>query len=378
MKPVRLLLLILAMAFALSACQSPAPGPAPASPTPTLPQSTPTTASLFTKPTETTQPEKTVTTVPTLDAFAMNARLVPGINLGNALEAPKEGEWGVTLQAEYFQLIKEKGFKSVRVPIRWSAHAGDTSPYTIDPAFFERIDWVLEQARANNLVAVINMHHYDEFYPDPAGQRERFLALWKQIAEHYKDQPTDQLVFEPLNEPNGDAVTPQVWNDLIKDVLAVIRQSNPERFVMVGPVFWNSVDQLPELKLPKDDQRIIVTFHYYSPFNFTHQGAEWQDGSAEWLGTQWQATGDEKSAINNDFDKAVRWSKQNNRPIYLGEFGAYSKADMDSRARWTEYIARQAEADGFSWAYWEFCSGFGIYDPQAKTFRDPLVKALIP
>jgi len=62
----------------------------------------------------------------------------------------------------------------------------------------------------------------------------------------------------------------------------------------------------------------------------------------------------------------------------LGEFGSYFKADMASRGRWTGFIAREAEARGFAWIYWEFCSGFGIYDREAKQFYEPLLKALIP
>src|SRR5271168_1511713 len=77
-----------------------------------------------------------------------------GINLANALEAPSEGLWGVTLKEEYFEAIKNSGFSSVRVPICWSAHAPTEAPYTIDPAFFERIDWVVAQAKKNRLQVI--------------------------------------------------------------------------------------------------------------------------------------------------------------------------------------------------------------------------------
>ena len=77
------------------------------------------------------------------DVFAVNKALGRGINLGNALEAPKEGEWGVKLKAEYFTAIKKAGFATVRLPVRWSAHAGKEAPYTIDPKFAERVDWAL-------------------------------------------------------------------------------------------------------------------------------------------------------------------------------------------------------------------------------------------
>jgi endoglucanase len=63
--------------------------------------------------------------------------------------------------------------------------------------------------------------------------------------------------------------------------------------------------------------------------------------------------------------------------VLLGEFGAYSEAPQDSRVRWTEFVRREAERHEFAWAYWEFASGFGIYDPDTKVWREDLLKALI-
>ena len=310
------------------------------------------------------------------DPFEQNRCLGRGINFGNALEAPKEGEWGVTLKEEYFQAIKDAGFDSIRVPIRWSAHANEAAPYTIDPAFFERIDWVVEQALSRDLLVVINIHHYEEVMRLPAKHRERLLALWSQISEHYQDQP-NELLFEILNEPNGSMRADQ-WNPILADTLAVIRETNPERNVIIGAPSWNKINTLSQLELPEDDRHIIVTFHYYDPFEFTHQGAEWVVGSEPWLGRTWGSGLMDERIITADLDRAVKWGEENNRPLYMGEFGAYSKADMESRVLWTSYVARQAEERGISWAYWEFCSGFGAYDPVTGTWREELLEALIP
>ena len=57
------------------------------------------------------------------DPFKINTLLGRGVNLGNALEAPTEGEWGVVLKEEYFSIIKQAGFNSIRLPVRWSGHA---------------------------------------------------------------------------------------------------------------------------------------------------------------------------------------------------------------------------------------------------------------
>lgn len=309
-------------------------------------------------------------------AHELNARLGRGVNLGNALEAPREGEWGMVLQADYFRLIREVGFEHVRVPIRWSAHAETAPPYTVDPAFFERVDWVIEQARKHELLVVLNMHHYDEIFADPQGHAERFKAIWQQIAERYKDQPPE-VMFELLNEPH-DALTPARWNALAAETLAVARESNPNRVVVIGPGDWNSHTALNRLSLPEDDAQIIVTFHYYLPFQFTHQGAEWVSGADAWLGTTWEPTALERTMLQVDMQQVGRWAEAQGRPLYLGEFGAYSKAPQDSRVRWTEAVARAAEAEGFSWAYWEFGAGFGVYDRQRQAWNTDILEALIP
>ena len=268
----------------------------------------------------------TSTPEPAVDAYTMNERLARTVNLGNALEAPNEGEWGVTLKDEYFQLIKQQGFTAVRLPVRWSAHALENAPYTIDSEFFKRVDWAVANALKNNLAIVVNMHHYEEMALDPTGHQARFIALWRQIAEHYQSYP-NALLFEPMNEPNG-LMNAKHWNDLIALTLPEIRATNPTRNVVIGPAEWNGMRALDELILPPDDQHIIVTFHYYNPFQFTHQGAEWVPGSESWLGTEWGSNAEEQS-VQYDFRQVEQWAKDNKRPIFLGEFGAYSKADMD-------------------------------------------------
>jgi len=313
------------------------------------------------------------------DPFKINQLLGRGVNLGNAFDAPSEGEWGVVIQEEYFQIIKDAGFNSVRLPVRWSAHAMDKPPYTIDPNFMKRVDWAVNCALSRNLPIMLNVHHYGELYADPAREKERFLALWKQIAEHFKGCP-DILVFELLNEPQKE-LTAVPWNEQLKEALAVVRQSNPNRTVVIGSAHYNQIHYLALLDIPKEDRNIIVTVHDYFPLTFTHQGADWiaPGDPNSWLGTKWTGTEDEKQEIIRDLDFAAAWGKKNNRPINLGEFGAYEKADMDSRARWTKFMADAAIERSMSFDYWEFCANeFGLYNQKTKSFRKPLLEAVLP
>ena len=82
------------------------------------------------------------------------------------------------------------------------------------------------------------------------------------------------MTFELLNEPK-DAATTVRLNPIFAETIRQIRQTNPHRTLFVGPGRWNSPDELVNLRLPDEDENIIVTVHCYDPFNFTHQGASW-------------------------------------------------------------------------------------------------------
>ena len=308
------------------------------------------------------------------DIQAAARRLGRGVNFGNTLESPTEGEWGLMLKAEYFEAIKKAGFDSVRLPVKWSAHAADSLPYTIEAKFFERIDWALDQAEKNKLNLVLNIHHFDGMDADPDKFEPKLQSLWKQIAERYRDRPAS-VYFELLNEPH-DKLTDERWNRVIGPLLKVIRASNPTRPVIIGPGKWNGFRELSKLELPEDDRNLIATFHYYEPFEFTHQGAEWAKGSEKWLGRKWAASGKDLEAVRSAFDSVKAWADKHDRPIFLGEFGAYSKADIDSRCAWIRTIAAEAKRRGFTTSYWEFGAGFGVYDPSKNEWREPLLEAL--
>ena len=86
---------------------------------------------------------------------------------------------------------------------------------------------MLGWALARGLTVIVDFHHYDEMMSDPNGHRERYLAIWRQVAEHYQDYPAT-VFFELLNEPNS-AQDVSTWNGLLPQALAVVRESNPTR-----------------------------------------------------------------------------------------------------------------------------------------------------
>jgi len=174
-------------------------------------------------------------------AFEINERLGRGINMGNAFEAPSETAWGNPWRPEYFRIMSELGFTHVRVPIRWEPadRSMATSPYTIYPAFLNRIKQVVDTALKYKLHIIINMHHHDALFDNVTGQKARFLAQWRQIGEFFQSY-SDSLLFEVLNEPHGN-LTPELWNQYFAEALAEIRKSNPNRVVLLGTAEWGGL-----------------------------------------------------------------------------------------------------------------------------------------
>lgn len=308
------------------------------------------------------------------DAFEQNRRLGRGVNIIGYDPIWRSRERG-RFQARHFQAIKEAGFNSVRVNLHPFGHMIREEGWRLRPAWIETVDWVLKNAREQGLMVILDLHEFNAVGNDPEGTKDRFLAFWKQLSSHCENCP-ETVLFEILNEP-CNKLTSAMWNRWLAEALGIIREKNPNRAVIIGPAFWNSVDHLHELVLPQNDRNIIVTVHYYKPMSFTHQGAAWT-GQADKTGIDWRGTAEELAVIESDFDKVAAWAKEHNRPVFLGEFGAYDKAPMEARVRYLSAVARAAEKRGWSWAYWQFDSDFIIWDMQKDGWVEPILKALMP
>jgi len=310
-----------------------------------------------------------------VDAFEQNKKLGRGVNIIGYDPIWRSREQG-RFKEKYFKIIKEGGFDTVRINLHSFRHMDKNAPYRLSDSWFEIVDWAVENALKNGLMVILDMHEYNAMGNDPEGNKERFLSFWRQVAPHFKDAP-ENVIFEILNEPCR-RLTPELWHQYYREALAIIRKSNPTRTVIIGPPYWNSVKHINDLRLPEEERNIIVTVHYYFPMAFTHQGARWTPDYTDKVGVKWLGTEEEKQAIVNDFEKVQDWAKKYNRPIFLGEFGAYDKGEMESRVRYTSFMARTAEKLGFSWAYWQFDSDFIVYDIDQEKWVEPIHNALIP
>jgi len=275
-------------------------------------------------------------------------------------------------QPRHMQAIRDGGFDHVRLNLHAFAHMD--AEQRLSPQWLKQLDEFVAAGLKAGLQVVLDQHNFNECAKAVAACRAQLQAFWRQIAAHYRDAP-DAVIFEILNEPNG--AVDAVWNEMLAENLAIIRASNPTRRVIVGPEFWNSLDRLDQLRLPEDDRRLIVTFHYYTPMEFTHQGASWTPQFQKLSGVTW-GTAAEREKLGADMDRVKAWADKHRRPILLGEFGALESAGMAQRVAWTAAVARAAEARGFGWSYWQFDSDFVLWDMKADGWVRPIHGALVP
>jgi endoglucanase len=315
-------------------------------------------------------------------AWQTASAMGPGINFGNMLEAPQEGDWGLRVEPSYITAAWQAGFRTVRLPVRWSNHAEAVYPYAIDPVFMTRVEGVVDALLAQGFRVILNMHHHrqldgdvldtGEFVVNPSDLEPRFVGLWSQIATRFASR-SERLLFELYNEPHGRLTSP-AWNILLATTLQTVRISNPQRLVVISPAGYGSTAALGALALP-NDRNLLATFHHYEPFNFTHQGATWVTPTPP-VGVTC-CTAEQTAQIENGITQAKAWSNLTGYPIFLGEFGAYSLADTASRVAYMRTVRFFANAQQIPWMYWEFASGFGIYDPTTGQFRPELTQALL-
>ena len=306
-----------------------------------------------------------------------------GWNLGNTMDANgaatvmAETSWGnPKTTKKLIDDVKSAGFNTLRVPITWQPHLGVAPDYTIDPAWLDRVQEIVNYAIANDMFVIINAHHEDWYFPsyDNAATAKDMLAkVWKQIADRFESYD-EHLIFEGMNEPRqkgtanewngGNAEGWDVVNQLNTVFVDTIRSAggnNPLRNLMIMPyAASSSTNAWSTFNIPKDD-KLIISIHAYTPYNFALN----KTGTADWSATTANDTADIDNLMRNLDQQFI----SKGYPVILGEFGAMDKNGNDAaRAAWAEYYVSKAKEKGIPCIWWDngafYGSGelFGLLD----------------
>ena len=326
-----------------------------------------------------------------------------GINIGNTLSAPVEGNWAPSVHEQYFIDVAEAGFNNVRIPVdffgsrtdgqtvQWSSAANTASQYdggiddfTVSSLYLDRVEDVINWSLNQGLYTVLDFHGAElksEFlqtfnnsnsnYTHPSSSKRaadlmKFKSIWTQIAYRFIDHPME-LIFEVVNEPYFEVndVDMNFINMMIIEAIRATGGNNSTRQIIITGGSSTSYQAPTSIsnEVLSYDPNLIASFHYYMPFNFTASSQE-QYNDFNW------GTNADKSTVDSHFNTVKNWSETNNIPVTLGEFGADNESGYNyntglydnnggpvnsSRVEYHRYIAEQAINRGFSFSAW--CAG---------------------
>ena len=220
-----------------------------------------------------------------LSQYEMVEAMGAGWNLGNTLEAnsngtPSETVWGnPKASSALMKLIKDSGFKTIRIPVSYLSKIGSAPDYKIDADWLARVKEVVDMALAEDLYVITNIHG-DGYHGvtggwllcDAQNQTEikaKYKAVWQQIASTFKDYD-EHLIFESMNEvfdgtyewQNPGVPYPNAnyyqnindYNQIFVETVRPISLNNAKRWLLIPG--WNTdIDLTSEakgFKIPED------------------------------------------------------------------------------------------------------------------------------
>ena len=376
-------------------------------------------AGSFTAPFSVQAAKKDTTSFENLNQSQIVEAMGPGWNLGNQLESvtdnvPEETNWGNPVITEkLIQSVKAAGFKSIRIPVSYFAKIDDDKDYTIDSKWLDRVQEVVDYCIKNDLYAVINIH--GDGYNTIDGSwllcngknqteiKKKYKKVWKQIAERFKNYD-EHLLFESMNEEfDGSYSEPNKeyyqnindYNQIFVDTVRKTGDNNTKRWLIIPG--WNTnidytagdygfklpTDQYRDKSIDKEEQRIMISVHYYSPWDFC--------GGENGVITQWGNEADDPSKTSTTCDETYMKNQLNlmkttfadkGYPVFIGEYGSIGKTSYDSeneyyRAYFARKLCQLSRENGCIPMYWDNgyngVHGFGLFDRTTCEVTQPVI-----
>ena len=325
-----------------------------------------------------------------------------GVGFTAAFEAKSTAEIKFNFYTRQdFINVKNLGCDAVRYYISMNNMLMDGPEMKFDPVYFNLLDKIVDIAEELDLHLILaNMTNLK--FDEVEYERSHLIAVWKQMAEHYKNRST-KIYYEIANEPKNN-VTDEVWNQIQQEVIDAIRLIDKKHTIIVTPTNWSDFNKLSVMP-HFTDTNLIYNFHFYSPFVFTNQGfpetlgplkgvpfpydasrmpACPQEFNGTWNETLYNNYKDEGTVeqIRKWIDTVAAFKQERNVPVWCGEFAAYMEFSPDAdRVFWYETVRKLFEEKGIAWSVHDYKEGFGIFEKGSNSLFDydlniPLVKAL--
>lgn len=314
--------------------------------------------------------------------FKRAARLNNGINISWLEQTWNNNILSDTIiQQSDFILLKKLGFSTIRLPVAFTYFADKKIELT---EVFKRVDKVLKLCKQYNFNLIIDYHSGNLKNDNYLTETPKIIDTWQKVARQYINESPDRLFFDVYNEP---VVADQVWKDAAYNIVTGIRKIDTKRTLLVGASNYNDIYELSRFERLADDN-IIYAFHFYEPFFFTHQGAEWVGNESATTGVpfpyneeifprlnpktqntwgekryyEYRNDGNEQSLLDKLSKYVKPWSDKYHVPVVCSEYGAYNKyADVESRSRYIKAMRKTLKTLNIPGLMWEYNDGFSIF-----------------
>ena len=282
-----------------------------------------------------------------------------------------EKAWGqVPTTKPMVDFLKQNGFNSVRIPVTWFQHMKEDG--TVDEAWMNRIQEIVDYVINNGMYCILNVHHDTGADSDDVkhwikadeanyqANKEKFESLWTQIATRFKNYD-QHLVFEGYNEMLDADNT---WNapksvssykglngyaqSFVNAVRATGGNNETRNLIISTYAAANGDDVLNNLAIPTDKVagHIAVEVHTYGPWDWFTKG-KWDASCSKEIANM-------LTRLNNKFiSKGI--------PCIIGEYGTHgsksvsknsSASEIQAAADQAADIVKQAKAYGVATFYW--------------------------
>ena len=184
------------------------------------------------------------------------------------------------------------------------------------------------------------------------------VELWKYIAKEFGTNPW-LLGYDLLNEPNSKNEIQYWWNVTVPTLVREIRAIDKDTYLVVQPTPWGNVEGFRKLT-PIKDPKVVYSFHFYRPHNYTHQGV----GVHKLTKGKFVYPG---NLINFDTSPEIYWDRNQmckevadvlefqekySVRIWCGEFSAIRWAP--GAAQWIADAISVFEVYGWNWCYYSY------------------------
>ncbi|MDC8829654.1 glycoside hydrolase family 5 protein [Alteromonas gilva] len=318
-------------------------------------------------------------------AMQLAASMRLGWNVGNTMEASGgETAWGnPEVSRELIQLVKESGFKAIRLPVAWDQYASQRTA-EINSAWLARVKEVVQTIVDADLYVIVNIHWdggwlENNITPEKHDKvNARQKAYWQQIATALRDFD-EHVIFASANEPHVENAAQQAvllsYHQTFVDTVRATGGKNAYRVLAVqGPKTDIELTHQLWQNMPHDsvDDRLMMEVHYYTPYQFAlmEKDEDWGKQFFYWgkdyhssTNPERNATWGEEATVDQFFGLMKRQFVDNNIPVILGEFcatrrtgqldGKQLERHLASRAYFHRYVTQQALANGMVPFYWD-------------------------